>query len=448
MQPNNTQQGGFSIPKPNSNISDYIWNQVVQGASEAAKRFGVPASVTLSQFLQETGGQLKNFIGGTNIFGVKGRGSAGSVNVPTVEYDAQGKPYATNSNFAVYKDIPEAIMEHAKLLTQNPAYAKFQSLIQKGEKNPAAYTQALQGVYATDPNYAKSLNNIIATHGFAHNDDHENYPIPPSEDMANAQNSARQNLSNKIPSFITDGIKKVGEAARQGASLPQQVGAVAGMNNQQAQDYRSQVDQTLPKIPVRPMNPSMPTPQMNSPYYGAMNTMSGAQDAAQSGLSKAVNPFQTGAEGLARLPAARSFSQGAQDVGDVASGVTGGLGMLHAGTTAAKGLYNNLGMVNNQSGAVSTNPFASGLQGPHANSDPILHSRMVNPTPGVFRNPDNIPANANEVLGGWGQGMKQAFDTALLNRDPATIIKLLPQVPNDYKVKFAQMIGQILGQGG
>lgn len=261
---------------------------------------------------------------------------------------------------------------------------------------------------------------------------------------------AQQRKDNQTPNPIQQGINNVGQAVSQ---LPQQIGAVAGMNNQQAQDYRSQVDQTLPKIPVRPINPSMPTPQMNSPYYGAMNTMSGVQDTAQSGLSKAVNPFQTGAEGLARLPAARSFSQGAQDVGDVASGIAGGLGMLHAGTTAAKGLYNNLGMVNNQSGAVSTNPFASGLRGPHAVPNPLVNNPVTNPTPGVYQNPggQGVPqmnGNVAEQMGGWGQGVKQLFDTALLNRDPATIVRLLPQVPNDYKVKFAQMIGQILGQGG
>ena len=64
-------------PKPRSSIPYYVWQQVVQGANESAQQYGIPSSVIIAQFLQETGGNPKNFIGGTNIFGVKGRGDAG-----------------------------------------------------------------------------------------------------------------------------------------------------------------------------------------------------------------------------------------------------------------------------------------------------------------------------------------------------------------------------------
>lgn len=168
---------GNDIPKPIGHIPDNVWNQVVAGAKNAEAQYGIPASVTLAQFIQETGGDPNNFIGGTNIFGIKGSGDAGSMQMPTTEYDANGNKYNTNANFAVYSSIPAAVSAHAKLLTQNPAYSKLQGLLQKGVQDPGQYFGALQGTYATDPNYAKNLTNIAASFGLHHSDDHQGSPL-------------------------------------------------------------------------------------------------------------------------------------------------------------------------------------------------------------------------------------------------------------------------------
>ena len=165
---------GLSVPKPNNMIPDFAWNQVVQGAKKSFKKYGVPASVTIAQFLQETGGNPKNFIGGTNVFGIKGSGPAGTVRLLTTEEGPNG-PYKTFANFAVYNSIEQAVEEHGKLLTQNPAYGKVQNLIAKGNFNPFDYASALQGVYATDRQYARKLGDLISTYGLAHADDVSDY---------------------------------------------------------------------------------------------------------------------------------------------------------------------------------------------------------------------------------------------------------------------------------
>lgn len=50
-----------------------------------------------------------------------------------------------------------------------------------------------------------------------------------------------------------------------------------------------------------------------------------------------------------------------------------------------------------------------------------------------------------EQKGGWQPGMRQAFDTALMNKDANTIRSLLPQVPPEYAQRFSAEISNALG---
>lgn len=51
-----------------------------------------------------------------------------------------------------------------------------------------------------------------------------------------------------------------------------------------------------------------------------------------------------------------------------------------------------------------------------------------------------------EQAGGWKPGTRKIFDTALLNADKEAVLRLLPMVPNDYKITFAQKIFDILSK--
>lgn len=186
-----------TIPKPNKNLPDEVWSQVLEGAKKASLKHGIPASLIIAQFLQETGGNPDHFIGGTNVFGIKGAGNAGSTTARTLEYDNQGNPYYVDASFAKYNSIPDSIEAHTKLLTENPAYSRIQKLIQDGERDPGAFAKALQGVYATDPKYAANLNNLIASRGLANLDDYANYPAQtPYTPM---QQQARRQLDTNFP---------------------------------------------------------------------------------------------------------------------------------------------------------------------------------------------------------------------------------------------------------
>lgn len=70
------------------------------------------------------------------------------------------------------------------------------------------------------------------------------------------------------------------------------------------------------------------------------------------------------------------------------------------------------------------------------------------PLPSEFMSTTPITAAQVEVSQGWAPGMKTQFDYAILNKDKETIAKLLPQVPIEYKQRFATEIKDIIGRTG
>lgn len=215
-------------------------------------------------------------------------------------------------------------------------------------------------------------------------------------------------------------IQYIKDTTAKASSLPQQVQAITQMNPQQAQDYRGQVNKTLPKIPISPAPAVLPTPKQNSFYGNMMNTMAQFQPTAQSMISKLANPIQTGAEGLARLPAARTLGQGVGDVGDFASGALTGANALHFLTS-------------------------SGIQpGLTTNSSPLSPEAQVQ-VKADFRAGKLTPEQFIEQMGGWKPGLRTQFDSALQSKDVATVNKLLPNVPEEYKIRFADEINKVIG---
>lgn len=132
-------------------------------AEEAERKYGVPAAVTLAQAALESGwGQQA--IGGYNIFGIKGKGPAGSSSASTREYE-NGHYVTINGSFALYHNFEEAIVEHGKLF-HNGYYDKAIAHYQQ-DPSPFAFVQNIQGIYATDPQYQQKISSIIKTYGLA-----------------------------------------------------------------------------------------------------------------------------------------------------------------------------------------------------------------------------------------------------------------------------------------
>lgn len=132
-------------------------------ALEAERRYGVPAAVTLAQAALETGWG-KHIIPGFNIFGIKGKGTAGTVNKGTWEV-YNGRRVEIRANFARYNNFAEGVMMHGKLF-HNGHYDRAMAAYRQNP-DPHTFAQNITGTYATDPSYGRKLSSIMRQYGLA-----------------------------------------------------------------------------------------------------------------------------------------------------------------------------------------------------------------------------------------------------------------------------------------
>ncbi|MBB3660008.1 hypothetical protein FHX15_005277 [Rhizobium sp. BK650] len=122
-------------------------------ARKAMSATGVPASVTVAQAIVETGWGKHTIGSAKNLFGIKGKGPAGSVTVPTKEY-VNGQWITIEAPFAKYNSFEESIVEHARFFLRNKRYAKALSVKDDAE---AFAREIHKAGYATGPDYASQL---------------------------------------------------------------------------------------------------------------------------------------------------------------------------------------------------------------------------------------------------------------------------------------------------
>ena len=126
---------------------------IAPGAVAAQQHYGVPASVTIAQAIEESAwGQSSLAARYHNLFGIKGAGPAGSVILPTQEYE-NGSWVTIDAQFAVYHNGAQSIADHAELLATSGYYIRAMA----DRAHPDAFANDLTGVYATDPVYGANL---------------------------------------------------------------------------------------------------------------------------------------------------------------------------------------------------------------------------------------------------------------------------------------------------
>lgn len=153
----------YSTDMPLENIPAFITPEMIIGALKVQDVYGYPASVTIAQIIQESGfgeygpygdeGQGLSYLAYqyNNLFGVKGTGPAGSVNMATGEQTASGERYTINAGFRVYHTYTEAIEDRAELLTE-----VYSDLIE-GVTDANTFAMRIGSRWATDINYSRSL---------------------------------------------------------------------------------------------------------------------------------------------------------------------------------------------------------------------------------------------------------------------------------------------------
>ena len=172
---------------------------VAPGAVAAQQRFGVPASVTIAQAIEESAwGQSSLAARYHNLFGIKGTGPAGSVTLPTQEYE-NGSWVTINAQFAVYYNDAESIAGHAELLATSGYYGRAMA----DRAYPDAFANSLTGVYATDPDYGANLIALMKLYNLYQYDTTPTATPPATPAPAPSQSSAAASAS--IPGVISPG---------------------------------------------------------------------------------------------------------------------------------------------------------------------------------------------------------------------------------------------------
>ena len=139
-------------------------NTLTPHAEEASRATGIPAKFMLGQAALESGwGKhvMKTADGSSshNLFGIKATGGwkGKTVDAVTTEY-VNGVPQKRVEKFRAYDSYADSFKDYANLLRNNPRYEK----VLANSSDAKGFAQGLQRAgYATDPNYAAKLTNII-----------------------------------------------------------------------------------------------------------------------------------------------------------------------------------------------------------------------------------------------------------------------------------------------
>lgn len=139
---------------------------LAQAAQDCQRKTGIPASITLAQAALESSWGERAI--GNNLFGIKADKSWPG---PTVTFGTHehlnGKDVAMPDKFRRYASYAESMVDHAQFLLKNPRYAAcFKEMTGTG------WARALQAAgYATDPDYAKKLIDIMRGRNLAFYDE-------------------------------------------------------------------------------------------------------------------------------------------------------------------------------------------------------------------------------------------------------------------------------------
>ena len=157
------------IPPPssehriNGDFRSQFLHVCIAPAQACQRATRVPTSIAIAQAILESNwGRSRLSAEAHNYFGIKGRGPAGSMTMPTYEY-VNGVRVRRHETFRAYRHIEESFRDHADLLSskrRSNGRLIYEQAMQHTD-DPREFAQALEGVYATDPNYAELLISLI-----------------------------------------------------------------------------------------------------------------------------------------------------------------------------------------------------------------------------------------------------------------------------------------------
>ncbi|MHA6531904.1 glucosaminidase domain-containing protein [Paenibacillus sp. BAC0078] len=128
------------------------------------KHSHIAASLTIAQAALESGwGSSGLTVKAGNLFGIKGSGPAGSITMRTIEY-RKGQAIQVSAAFRAYNNWGESIADHSSVILGGVSWNRsLYSRVINVDGRTAAREIAAAG-YATDPDYASKLIQIMNTY--------------------------------------------------------------------------------------------------------------------------------------------------------------------------------------------------------------------------------------------------------------------------------------------
>jgi hypothetical protein len=126
--------------------------ELIEAAKASQRRWRVPASITLAQWIVESAWGSAMPPDSNNPFGIKATSTQPAVESATWEV-VDGKNITTTARFRRFASLSEAFDLHGELLATAAPYRLAMELVQ----DPDRFADALTGVYATDPQYGTTL---------------------------------------------------------------------------------------------------------------------------------------------------------------------------------------------------------------------------------------------------------------------------------------------------
>ena len=169
------------------------------------QRTNIAASLTIAQAaLESAWGGSGLTAKANNLFGIKGKGSAGSCTMPTTEY-VGGRPIKVNAAFRAYHNWGESIADHSRLILDGVSWNRnlYKGVI--GKRGADAARAIAAAGYATDPKYAEKLISIMNEWNLYKYDESATKPAKEDEPMTKEERT----LFEKLESRVEDLEKKV-----------------------------------------------------------------------------------------------------------------------------------------------------------------------------------------------------------------------------------------------
>lgn len=166
LKPDNPLKTGEGTVQAATYQQEFL-DKAIPAATTASSKYGTYTSVMLAQAAVESAWGQSGLAQepNNNLFGIKGSYNGQSVNMNTGEY-GNGGYYTTNARFRKYPSYTESFEDNGALLRNQMGNYYSGTWVENSNNYAQATQNGLQGKYATDPNYAKTLNSVIATNGF------------------------------------------------------------------------------------------------------------------------------------------------------------------------------------------------------------------------------------------------------------------------------------------